>query len=391
MCEYPGAQGVIARKTYKSTVSSVVQSFIKKVLPANSGVTIYGGERPEWFDYPNGSRIWVGGMDNPDKVLSSERDVVYVNQAEELDLSDWEYLTTRANGRAGNVPFGQVFGDCNPGPATHWIKSRAGLKLLESRHEDNPDIFDGQGAILSKSAQRIAVLDRLTGVRKERLRFGRWVNAEGAVYEFDDALHLIDPIPIPATWRIIRVVDFGYTNPFVCQWWAIDHDGRMYLIREIYMTRRTVKKHSEKIVGLSQYHNPIEATIADHDAEDRATLEENGIPTKAAYKSISVGIQKVEERLKKQGDGKPRLYVFRDALVEQDEQLAVLKKPTSTQEEFAVYMWPKGADGKSLKEVPVDDNNHGMDAMRYAVMYVDNDNREGQSTFGPNPLDGYRG
>jgi hypothetical protein len=45
-----------------------------------------------------------------------------VNQAEELMLADWEYLTTRTNGRAGNMPYGMVFGDCNPGGPQYWIR-----------------------------------------------------------------------------------------------------------------------------------------------------------------------------------------------------------------------------------------------------------------------------
>jgi hypothetical protein len=36
-----------------------------------------------------------------------------------------------------------------------------------------------------------------------------------------------------------------------------------------------------------------------------------------------------------------------------------------------VYAWPKGSDGKPLKEVPVDADNHGMDALRYLVAEVD--------------------
>jgi hypothetical protein len=40
----------------------------------------------------------------------------------------------------------------------------------------------------------------------------------------------------------------------------------------------------------------IEATICDHDAEDRATLQEHGIPNCAARKAVSVGIEKLEER-----------------------------------------------------------------------------------------------
>jgi predicted transcriptional regulator len=41
-------------------------------------------------------------------------------------------------------------------------------------------------------------------------------------------------------------VDFGYTNPFVMQWWAEDPDGRLYLYREIYRTRRLVEDHAKR-------------------------------------------------------------------------------------------------------------------------------------------------
>src|SRR6185369_13533457 len=112
-------------------------------------------------------------------------------------------------------------------------------------------------------------------------------------------------------------------------------------------------------------------TIADHDAEDRATLLENGIYTVPAQKEITVGIQRVQERLKKAGDGKPRLMIFRDALVEADQALADLKKPLCTKDEFTAYVWPKAADGKLVKEVPVKEFDHGMDATRYLVMHVD--------------------
>lgn len=369
-CRFPGAQLVIVRKTYQSTVSSVVQSFIKKIMP-KSGVTPYGGERPSWFDYANGSRIWIGGMDNPDKVLSSERDIVYVNQSEELSLSDWEYLTTRATGRAGNVPYGQVMGDCNPGAQTHWILGRAQegkLLMLESRHQDNPALYDEQGNLTVQGVKSMTVLDALTGVRKERLRFGRWASAEGAVYEFDRAVHIKEHFTIPADWKRFRAIDFGYTNPFVCQWWAVDGDGRMYLYREIYKSKTLVEDHAQRIKTLSDGER-ITVSVADHDAEDRATLARHGVPTIPAVKDVSTGIQAVQARLSKAGDGKPRLYFVSGALVDYDESLTEGKRPTSTEQEIEGYAWPKGSDGKPVKESPVKVNDHGMDAMRYAVMY----------------------
>ena len=144
----------------------------------------------------------------------------------------------------------------------------------------------------------------------------------------------------------------------------------MFLYREIYKTQTIVEDHARDIVRLSEGER-IEATICDHDAEDRATLERHGVPTQGAIKDISRGIQAVQARLRKAGDNRARLFVLRDSLVEQDAALARVFKPTRTQDEFAAYVWPKAPDGKALKEVPLDLNNHGMDTTRYGVMYLD--------------------
>lgn len=377
---YPGAQAVIIRKVRVTMNGSVLNTY-RRVLGADSPVKVYGGEEPTWFDYPTGSRVFVAGLDNPGKTLSTERDVIYVNQAEELDLADWETLTTRATGRAGNMPYAQVMGDANPGPPTHWIKQRAAagsLEFYESRHEDNPVLFDqGTGQITEQGKRTMAVLDRLTGVRLKRLRYGLWVAAEGQVYEeWDPAIHLIDRFPIPAEWPRYRVIDFGFTNPFVCQWWATDNDGRAFMYRELYGTGRIVQEWGPDIIALSAGER-YEATIADHDAEDRATLASMGIHTQAAHKPISPGIQAVQKRLQKADDGKPRLFFFHGALVKADQTLIDRKLPTCTPQEMEVYVWPKGQDGKPMKEVPVDKDNHGMDTTRYMVMYLDHGRSQG--------------
>jgi len=88
----------------------------------------------------------------------------------------------------------------------------------------------------------------------------------------------------------------------------------------------------------------------------------------------------VQERLKKAGDGRPRLFVFRDALVDADPALMAARKPYATVHEFDAYVWPKGQDGKPQKEVPVDEDNHGMDALRYIVAWAD---KLGSSQYTP--------
>jgi len=373
--KYHRLHGLLVRKTRASMDASVLKMFESKVLGTNGQVAIFGGSKPEWYDYPNGSRLVVGGLDKPGKVLSAEYDVIYVNQSEELTLDDWETLTTRATGRAGNMPYAQVIGDCNPGPRHHWILDRAKegkLVFLESRHEDNPTLFDSKTGLITEQGKRsLAVLDNLSGVRYQRLRLGKWVSAEGQIYqEYDPVIHLLDRFDLPADWRRFRVIDFGLVHPFVCQWWAVDSDDRMYLYREIYMTGRTVATHSQDIKRLSRDER-IETTVCDHDAEDRQTLYENGIPNIPARKDILRGIGRVQDRLKRQADGRPRLFILRDSLVETDQGLKMERKPYSTEQEIDSYIW---ADNVK-KEEPAKEDDHGMDAIRYAVMYLDSHQR----------------
>lgn len=375
MCKYTGAQGAIVRKTRASMSGSVLQTWENKVLGPGSPVKAYGGAHAEWYQYPNGSRVFVGGMDNADKVLSSERDFIYVNQAEELLLDDWEKLCTRATGRAGNAPYAQVFGDCNPGASTHWIKQRANagrLTFFESRHEDNPTLFDPKtGEITAQGKRTMDVLENLTGIRYKRLRLGLWAAAEGMVYDnFDPVIHLIDRFPIPKEWARYRVIDFGYTNPFVCQWWAEDGDGRLYLYRELYGTQRIVNDWAVDINDLSEGED-ITRNIADHDAEDRATLERCGIWTEGAVKDVSPGIQAVQKRLRKAGDNRPRIYFLRDSLVKRDPLLTEKRMPCCTVEEFESYVWEEGKDHKPMKEAPHKEHDHGMDGTRYMVMALE--------------------
>lgn len=108
---------------------------------------------------------------------------------------------------------------------------------------------------------------------------------------------------------------------------------------------------------------------------ERADLEAEGIQTIPALKgpgSVSRGIQAVEQRLIGSGNG-PRLHFLRGSLVEQDDALRAEHKPCSTEEEFDVYVWARKADGSVNKEEPKKENDDGMDALRYGVVYEDKD------------------
>lgn len=371
----PGMRGLIVRKSQTSLASSALVTWNRDVIPDLEGVVeFYGGsaEQPAQYRYRNGSVIVIGGLDKTSKIMSSEYDLVYVQEAVELTEDDWEALTSRL--RSDVVSFQQLMADTNPAQDTHWLKQRCDrgqTLMLYSQHEDNPLLWDDGWT--EAGVKYIARLDSLTGVRHQRLRLGLWVSAEGLIYdEWNPAIHLVDRFPIPAGWPRYWAVDFGYTNPFVCQWWAQDPNDRLYLYRELYQTQRTVDQHAQQILAAvstdGKWDEPKpRAVYCDHDAEGRAQLHKHlGIKTTAAHKKVSEGIQSVQARLRPAGDGKPRLFLLRDSLIEVDEELRDAARPTWSGEEVSSYVWDTSPN-KPPKETPVKDNDHGMDAMRYMV------------------------
>lgn len=371
-----GARILIMRKTRSSLTDSAMVTLEKHVIPGGHPV-LAGPRRMNRHSYlfGNGSEIVFGGMGSAEeskKIMSTEWDIIYVNEAVELREDEWEQLipTLRNNRRTPN----QLIADCNPDAPTHWLKRRCDLGATElhtSAHQDNPWLFSN-GEWTRQGQIYMGALDRLTGVRRERFLFGRWSQAEGAVYEsYDPRVHLIDRFEIPKEWRRIRAIDFGYTNPFVCLWIAVDGDGRAYVYRQLYHTKRIVEDHAKQIVRLSE-GEVISATIADHDAEDRATLARYGVSTYPAdRRDKRARIELVEQALRAAGDGRPRLFILRDSLIERDDLLDEHKLPWCLEQEFPAYCWPgRKAPDKNSKELPVDRDDHALDALNYGITYL---------------------
>jgi len=381
--KYPGMHGLLLRKTLVSLKASTLVTFRERILGPNSPVKFWTarGDESAHYAYPNGSKLYVGGMDKAAKIMSTEYDLILWDEATDGAVEEWEALQTRL--RYGVMPYQQAIAACNPNAPTHWLNQRANQKLMTrilSRHKDNPAVTD----------EYLAMLARLTGVRRARLFLGEWRAAEGTIYEgsWDAERNIINRFEIPNDWPRFLSVDFGYTHPFVCLWWAMDHDGRLYCYRELYRTNRLVEDHAKIIKDISRWGkqggDPYpRAIICDHDAEDRATLERHlQMMTLPAKKSVSDGIQAVAARLRPAGDGRARLFYFRDTLPpgEVDPLLRDRRLPACTIEEYESYVWRKKSDG-SYDEEPVKDLDHGMDASRYMV--ADRDLIAGFPTRGP--------
>lgn len=368
MKKYPGAVGVGLRKAREFASKSVVYA-LRHAIGDDPAVRYNASDLV--FHYTNGSRIFIVGMkdEGQRQALRSingdgAADFIWGEEANALTEDDYNELLGRLRGKAAD--WRQILLTTNPDHPLHWIKTRlidgGEASVHYSTAHDNPNL----------PPEYIQTLNSITGVLGLRLRDGLWVQSEGVVYDiWSDAIHMVNAMPDGwHDWRKIRVIDFGYTNPFVCQWWAIDPDGRMYRYRELYMTKRTVAEHAEKINLLSQGES-YEATICDHDAEDRATLQRAGIRNRAATKDVSPGIQAVRQRLARGHDDKPRLFLLRNALVERDAALTDAHKPTCTEQELPGYVWQTTVEGRPNREEPVKLDDHGCDALRYAVMYVD--------------------
>ncbi|MGW9058902.1 phage terminase large subunit [Streptomyces sp. NPDC055733] len=373
----PDCRSLIVRQTHASLTGSTLVTFEQQVAPAalaEGVVKWFGGSprKPAAYQFANGSEILVGGLDRPEKFLSTEFSRIYVDEATQISLKALETLITRLRGNADT--YRQIILACNPDHPKHWIKQRCDdgtMRMILSLHRDNPLYVNLDGTLTERGIDYMAKLDALTGVRRLRYRDGIWAAAEGLVYEgWQDAVHVIDPFEIPEQWTRWVTVDFGFTNPFTAQLWCEDPDGRLYLVREWVRTRMLVEDHAEIIRDrLLAGHPRPRAIITDHDAEDRATLERKlGMGTQAAHKTVSDGIQAFGARLKEQGDGRPRLFVFRDALLERDPEMDAAAAPIGLAEEVLGYVWAvKPGNAGGLKEEPVKLNDHSADAARYMV------------------------
>jgi PBSX family phage terminase large subunit len=392
LSKYPNSKGFMCRKTRVSMTNSCIATFDNKVLAPPDKVHFH--KTDQHYQYPNGSILAVVGLDEPSRIMSTEWDIGYVQEATECLENDWEMCTTRL--RNWIVPYQQMLADCNPDKPSHWLKKRCEsgkMRMLLSKHEDNPRLWDEKAQQWTQEGRiYLGKLSRLSGVRRARLYSGEWVAAEGAVYpEWDKLIHVINWQHLPKGWEDwphIWAIDFGFIHPFCWQDWIENPDtGDIYRVREIYKTKRLVEDHARHIMDITSGVYTPQAVICDHDAEDRATFERHtGYLTLPAYKPIQSGIQAVQKRIKNAVDnalamksgGTPvgkGMYLVSDALVERDDELFEAGLPTCTEEEVDGYVWDKrvGLVSNSKKdELPVDKDNHGCDAKRYVTAFIDN-------------------
>jgi len=337
------------------TIGSVKRNVLEP-LSEQCGVDTKIGSDGSFEMY--GNTVHCFGADKMDSYKTMTGMTSHGWYGNEITLQHENTITEAFNRCSGEGA--RIFWDTNPDYPEHPIKldyiNKSGERFangqlwLKSWHfelTDNPFLPDEYVENLKKTTPQ--------GMWYDRRIKGLWVAAEGLVYEnWNPNVHIVEPFDIPHDWKRVRGIDWGYTNPFVCLWGAIDNDGRLYVYDEYYVSQVLIKYHA---VRINQTEGKYSWTAADHDAQDNAELREYGIKTIPAKKDVLVGIQKVAERLVVQEDNRPRLYISRNC--------------ENTIREFGMYKWQEKKEGKPMKEEPEKLNDHCMDALRYMVMELD--------------------
>jgi phage terminase large subunit len=246
--KYPQTRALIARKYRRSLTDAALVTYEEEVLGPRHEVR-QGPHREQRhiYYYPNGSTITVTGLDESEKQKSSQYDIVYIQEATEIDEDD---LANILRGQRNNVmPYQQIIMDANPDAPLHWLKQRferGDTTRFASTHEDNPALWDHETNTWTEFGTRyIAGLDRLVGVMKLRLRYGIWAAAEGAVYDcFDPTKDVVEPFAIPDSWPRRVGLDFGGVNT-AAMFYAKDPDSGQYFgYREYHAGGRTAGDHA---------------------------------------------------------------------------------------------------------------------------------------------------
>lgn len=250
---------LIMRKTHRSLADSVISTYRNKVIHPLENITFFGGNsiEPEGFQYPNGSRVLLGGMDDPSKVLSTEYDKIYVNEATEITEQEWETLLNRL--RNFQHPHMQAYADCNPTFAKHWLNRRCNewrmdrhgvlqppsMRRIRTRHTDNPFLYNDDGTLTEEGQIYIAGLEASNhGSQLERFVLGNWVGVENAIYpHFDRRLHVRQLEPGLRFRSGAIGVDYGRRHKAAAVAISVDQYGRRW-VREAW--GEPDKEHGEE-------------------------------------------------------------------------------------------------------------------------------------------------
>jgi len=282
---------------------------------------------------PNGSEILFRGMDDAEKIKSSEFNYIWMEEATEFTMQDFLQLRLRLR-RANAGQRNQMFLTFNPVSSwvtDHFLKQeQEDVGVLKTTYKDNIRFLDDD------------YVKALEGLANQDLSFYQ-IYALGQVAELKNKVYnnYVVVKDLPSSYdEIIYGVDFGYNNPSVILEIGIKDDD-VYIIKELYKTHLT---NSELIEEMKTFVHANSDVYADAAEPDRIKeIEQAGFNIYPAKKEVKNGIDFLKRK---------KIYIHENC--------------TNTIEEIKNYKYKEDRQGNVLEE-PVKFNDHAMDAMRYAV------------------------
>ena len=241
---YKGLKSLIIRATYPE----LIHNHIEPIKAETAKFTRYNGTE-KVLRFGNGSKIDFGYCKTEadmERYQGGEWDDIYIDEAGNIPETCIKMFIACNRGTNG-LPKHMIL-TFNPGGRSHAYLKRV---FVDRQFVDgeNPDdygfvqaLVQDNTVLMERQPEYIKSLEVLPEKLKRAWLYGEWDVFAGQFFEDfvdtekEDRLwtHVIPPFAPPAHWRIWRTYDYGYNHPFACQWWAIDTDGIMYLILELY-------------------------------------------------------------------------------------------------------------------------------------------------------------
>ena len=351
--EYPLANMLVVRKVYRTLKDSCFTELKWAIKRLHVDAWWDIKESPLEMTYrPTGQKIYFRGLDDPLKITSIAVEVgslcwMWIEEAYEI-TSEPDF-DTLAESMLGDLPeglFKQITLTFNPWNEKTWIKKR----FFDTKAENILALTTNYKCNEWLSPEDIKVFEemRLRNPRRYAVAgLGEWGIVDGLVYEnWKEEAFDIDTIRSKAGVVSAFGLDFGYTNdPTALFCGLLDRDEkRLYVFDEIYEKGLSNKRIAEKIEEMGYSKERITGDSAEPKSIDE--LKSHGLRIKGAKKgkdSVKNGIQWI-----------------------QDLEIIVHPQCVNFLTEISNYTWDTDKFGAKLNE-PIDDFNHLMDAMRYAL------------------------
>ena len=260
---YPGIKILIVRRTYAELINNHI-NFLRAEL---NGIARYN-KTEKVFTFGNGSTIKFGycATDGDlDQYQGAEYDVIFLDEATQLQEMWIKKITACVRG-VNDFPK-RIYYTMNPGGASHGYIKRLFIDKQYEEGEDPNDytfiqsLVTDNKVLMASQPDYIKQLEALPPKLREAWLYGRWDIFEGQFFEefrttpdpqkcheagitTEEAYrqhrwtHVIPPFDLNSGecrgWNIMRSYDFGYGKPFSLGYWAIDYDGNLYRIMEMY-------------------------------------------------------------------------------------------------------------------------------------------------------------